>query len=95
VAAPAIEPETKAVVQAGELVPESRPEPVTFVTANEGLEDLTLKENTAQLNGATASPPTVLADNLEQIHQDSQFKDAAFGHSFKENMMEQVAQAAH
>jgi hypothetical protein len=38
------------VVQAGEVVPASRPEPVTFVTAQEGIKTLSLENDTAKEN---------------------------------------------
>lgn len=44
--------EEKAVVQEGKLIPASRPEPVTFVTATEGVETLNEKTENLTLNGS-------------------------------------------
>jgi hypothetical protein len=42
-------------VEAGELVPVSRPEPVSFVTANDGLNTLSLNEKPAEVPNGTAA----------------------------------------
>jgi hypothetical protein len=61
--------EAKAI-EAGELVPESRPEPVSFHTAQEGITALSLKEvtneDTSLLNGAANGPhKSALANMLD------------------------------
>jgi len=43
--------EQKLAIQEGALIPASRPEPVTFVTATEGIEKIDLNEKTALANG--------------------------------------------
>jgi CRAL/TRIO domain len=48
--------EEKAVVQEGKLIPASRPEPVTFVTAAEGVETLNEKTENLALNGHAKGP---------------------------------------
>ena len=52
--APAAEPATAMVVQDGESVPASRPEPVSFVTASEGLNTLSLSEKSGNVPNGTA-----------------------------------------
>jgi hypothetical protein len=51
----AIHEQEKPVVQAGEVVPASRPEPVSFVTAQDGLNELTLNEKSGNLANGTAN----------------------------------------
>jgi hypothetical protein len=53
------------VVQEGEVIPASRPEPVAFVTAHEGLNGLSLNEKSEPLlNGNITGPHSTLTANL-------------------------------
>lgn len=55
------------VIQEGEVIPASRPEPVSFVTANEGLNTLSLNEKSEPLligNGNITGPHSTLTANL-------------------------------
>jgi hypothetical protein len=53
------------VIQEGEVIPASRPEPVSFVTANEGLNALSLNEKSEPLlNGNITGPHSTLTANL-------------------------------
>jgi hypothetical protein len=53
------------VVQEGEVIPASRPEPVSFVTAHEGLNPLSLNEKSEPLlNGNITGPHSTLTANL-------------------------------
>jgi len=55
------------VVQEGEVIPASRPEPVSFVTVNEGLNPLSLNEKSEPLligNGNITGPHSTLTANL-------------------------------
>jgi hypothetical protein len=52
---PPAEEDTPVVVQEGELVPATRPEPVKFHTAAEGLETLSLNEKSGNLSNGTAN----------------------------------------
>jgi hypothetical protein len=75
------EGEKKAVVQEGKLIPASRPEPVSFVTASEGVETLNEKTENLSLNGnangnrnpprkttsAKPSDPAITAANGEKV----------------------------
>jgi hypothetical protein len=49
---------TPVAVQEGQLVSTSRPEPVSFVTATEGLDTLSLNEKTGNVPNGTAHLPT-------------------------------------
>ena len=51
------------VIQEGEVIPASRPEPVSFVTAQEGLNTLSLNEK-SELNGSITVPHSTLTANL-------------------------------
>ena len=53
---------TAPVVQEGEVVPASRPEMTTFVTAHEGLETLTLNEKAGNLPNGIAAPDIATVD---------------------------------
>jgi hypothetical protein len=50
------EGEEKVVIQEGALIPASRPEPVSFVTATEGIDTLNEKTDNLALNGGIESP---------------------------------------
>jgi hypothetical protein len=52
--APAAEPSVAVAVQEGEVVPASRPEPMSFVTASEGLNTLSLNEKVENIPNGTA-----------------------------------------
>jgi hypothetical protein len=53
------------VVQEGEIIPASRPEPVSFVTAHEGLNTLSLNEKSEPLlDGNITGPHSTLTANL-------------------------------
>jgi len=52
---PPAEEDTPVVVQEGELIPATRPEPVKFHTAAEGLETLSLNEKSGNLSNGTAN----------------------------------------
>jgi hypothetical protein len=56
----------KASTQEGKLVPASRPDPVNFVTASEGIQTLSLSEKAGDLANGTDSPhQTVTATKLD------------------------------
>ncbi|PMD30679.1 CRAL/TRIO domain-containing protein [Hyaloscypha variabilis F] len=56
--------EAEVAVQEGTLIPASRPEPVTFVTAAEGIETLNEKTDTLALNGEAKGPHQTKTANL-------------------------------
>lgn len=67
---------SKAEVQEGELVPASGPEPVTFVTAHEGVQSLSLNEKSGnEMNGfATGPHETMIANRLDpNLHVSDDF----------------------
>jgi hypothetical protein len=53
------------VVQEGELVPATRPEPVSFVTASQGIEAMSLNEKSGNLSDSTGPHATQTANLLD------------------------------
>lgn len=85
----AVASESAPIVQAGEIVPASRPEPVSFVTAHDGLKDLTLNGNghTADTNGAATNGgphKTQTANALDPaLHQPAPTEKVQLNHNLE------------
>jgi hypothetical protein len=67
------------VVQEGEVIPASRPEPVSFVTAHEGLNTLNEKSEPL-LNGNITGPHSTLTSNLLDPNVNPVAEDDAHTH---------------
>ena len=89
-AAPAIrEPlpakEEPKVIQAGEVIPESRPQLESFVTAQEGINQLTLAETTGNVaNGSAAPHVTAIANKIDPAVNADNSKDLEDAHVHQE-----------
>jgi hypothetical protein len=91
---PAMPEVEKVVVQGGEVVPESRPEFQSFVTAHEGLNGLTLNEKAGNLTNGSAGPHTAdIANEIDptmNLNGSRELENAPVHHEKKEMVGEVV-----
>jgi hypothetical protein len=93
--APAKEAEgTPVVVQEGGLVPASRPEPVSFVTASDGLNTLSLNEKTGNIPNGTAHVGESQAREVAEALQNGKPAEETNGKSLRSSL-EKIREKIH